>query len=221
MKVLIAQPLFSENYADSDELFAAELAMFDECDESLDVIVFPESCDCPARAKTKEKLEESFQKYNALFLEKSAATAKRCGAHVFANGVYQDEDGKRCNTTFAFDKEGNLAGKYFKRHLTYGEQHSDGLEAGYTYRYAPPYTLTIDGVKYTFLTCYDFYFYETYPKIARERPDIIIGCSHQRTDTADALETITKFLAYHTNAYVLRSSVRTDCSPVFPLALHA
>jgi len=37
--------------------------------------------------------------------------------------------------------------------------------------------------------------------------DIIIGCSHQRSDTLQAIELINKFLAYHTNAYVIRSSV--------------
>ncbi|MBQ4120111.1 MAG: hypothetical protein IJD45_06955 [Clostridia bacterium] len=37
--------------------------------------------------------------------------------------------------------------------------------------------------------------------------DIIIGCSLQRSDTHDAIEIMCKFLAYNTNAYVLRSSV--------------
>ena len=37
--------------------------------------------------------------------------------------------------------------------------------------------------------------------------DIIIGCSHQCSDTLQAIELINKFLAYHTNAYVIRSSV--------------
>jgi hypothetical protein len=37
--------------------------------------------------------------------------------------------------------------------------------------------------------------------------DIIIGCSLQRSDTLDALEIMCRFLAYNTNAYVVRSSV--------------
>lgn len=60
---------------------------------------------------------------------------------------------------------------------------------------------------YGFLTCYDFYFYEAYPNIARQNVDVIIGCSHQRSDTLQAIELINRFLAYHTNAYVIRSSV--------------
>ena len=207
MKAFIAQPLYSSDYADSDRLFEAELKMFDACDSSLDVIVFPEFCDCPALAKTKELTEKSYEKYNARLLQKASETAKRCGAHLFVNAAYVAADGKKYNATYAFDRSGKVAGRYFKRHLTRGEQYVKGFAADYTYRYAPPYTLILDGVKYAFLTCYDFYFYEAYPKIARERPDIIIGCSHQRSDEENALETITKFLAYHTNAYVLRSSV--------------
>lgn len=65
----------------------------------------------------------------------------------------------------------------------------------------------MNGLRYGFLTCYDFYFYEAYANIARNHVDIIIGCSLQRADSHDAIETICRFLAYNTNAYVLRSSV--------------
>ena len=57
------------------------------------------------------------------------------------------------------------------------------------------------------MTCYDFYFYENYAPLALKNVDVIIGCSHQRSDTHEALSIINKFLCYHTNAYLLRSSV--------------
>lgn len=77
----------------------------------------------------------------------------------------------------------------------------------YTYEHSVPQVIEIDGIRYCFLTCYDFYFYEIFPAIARQKPDIIIGCSHQRSDKQSALETINRFCAYNTNAYVVRSSV--------------
>jgi glycerophosphoryl diester phosphodiesterase len=49
--------------------------------------------------------------------------------------------------------------------------------------------------------------YEEFPQLAREKVDIVIGCSHQRTDTHQALEIINRFLSYHVNAYLVRSSV--------------
>ena len=46
--------------------------------------------------------------------------------------------------------------------------------------------------------------------IARQNVDVIIGCSHQRSDTHRALEIMSQNLAYNTNAYVIRSSVSMD-----------
>lgn len=81
------------------------------------------------------------------------------------------------------------------------------LDSDYTDEFSEPYILEIDGLRYGFLTCYDFYFYEAFANIARQKVDIIIGCSLQRSDSHDAIETMCRFLAYNTNAYVIRSSV--------------
>ena len=67
--------------------------------------------------------------------------------------------------------------------------------------------LELEGLRFAFLTCYDFYFYESFARIARENVDVIIGCSLQRTDRHEALSIIGKFLSYNTNAYLIRSSV--------------
>ena len=67
--------------------------------------------------------------------------------------------------------------------------------------------IEIEGIRFGFMTCYDFYFYENFAPLARKKIDVIIGCSHQRTDTHEALSIINRFLCYNTNAYLLRSSV--------------
>lgn len=82
-----------------------------------------------------------------------------------------------------------------------------GFDVGYSYGYAKPYIIELEGVRYGFMTCYDFYFYEAFAGLARSKPDVIIGCSHQRTDTHTALSIINRFLAYNTNAYLVRSAV--------------
>ncbi len=81
------------------------------------------------------------------------------------------------------------------------------LDVAYSYEYAEPCILEVEDLRFAFLTCYDFYFYENFARIAKEKPDIIIGCSLQRTDTHEALSIINKFLCYQTNAYLIRSSV--------------
>ncbi len=206
MKVCIIQPLYSADWNDSDKLFQWELDIMDKCDDSMDLIVLPESTDVPAYAKTFEQHRESYRRYNKAILDKAAETAKRCNSVLFINALYDSGKGL-INTTYAFDRNGNVVGHYFKQHPTNGEVFNRELDSEYSYEFSEPTYVDIDGIRYCFLTCYDFYFYESFANIARRHPDIIIGCSHQRTDRQDALDMMCRFLAYNTNAYVVRSSV--------------
>ena len=54
MKVCIIQPEYSTDYSRSEELFEKQLALLAQCDESMDIIVLPESADTPCLAKTPE-----------------------------------------------------------------------------------------------------------------------------------------------------------------------
>ena len=209
MKACIVQPYYSTDYNDSERLFRWEMDAMDACDESMDLIVLPESCDTPALAQTREQFEASYQKYAAPLLQKACETAKRCDAVLFINMAKACPTGLR-NTTYAINRAGEVVGCYYKEHLTAGEENEMKKDAGYTYECNAPTVVEIDGVRYGFLTCYDFYFYENFARIARERVDVIIGCSHQRSDLHSALETMSKFCAYNTNAYVVRASVSMD-----------
>ena len=55
-------------------------------------------------------------KLGEILLDKCADTAKRCKALVFVNALSFEADGYR-NTTYVFDRNGELCGKYFKKHL--------------------------------------------------------------------------------------------------------
>ncbi len=214
MKACIIQPPYSADYSRSDECFNRMLALMDACDETMDLIVLPEFCDIPSYARNGEERAASVEKYNRVILDKAADLARRCSAVVFVNARYPGEKGL-VNATYAFNRRGERAGLYFKQHTTPGEISFPELDSSYTFRPEEPTILTIDGVRYGFLTCYDFYFYEAFAALARCRPDVIIGCSHQRTDTHDALEMNCRFAAYNTNAYVVRASVSMgEDSPV-------
>ncbi|MBE6611138.1 MAG: hypothetical protein E7632_01485, partial [Ruminococcaceae bacterium] len=214
MKTCVIQPAYCLDFAKSDEYFAWELDALDKCDASMDIIVLPEYSNVPCLAKTKAEMEESYHKYSAKLLTKAAETAKRCGATVFVNCIYAHPTGLR-NTTVAFSKTGELAGTYSKQHLVNSEMWTYELDKDYTWEHEEPTILEIDGVCYGFLVCYDFYFYEAFANIARYDPEVIIACAYQRSDTHEALEILAKFLAYNTNAYVLRSSVSLgESSPV-------
>lgn len=213
MKACIVQPPYSTDYSKSDEYFQWEMRKFDECDESMDIIVFPESCDVPCYADTEELSRNSTLKYREAILQKASETAKRCHAIVVVN-VHADTPTGLRNTTLVYDREGKEVYRYYKQHLTPGETSKYHLDSEYTWDYEPPYVLELEGIRFGFLICYDFYFYEMYAAMARKNLDVIIGCSHQRSDTFETLETINKFCAYHTNAYLLRSSVSMQDIPL-------
>ncbi len=206
MKVCIIQPLYSTQFALSDEMFEWEMKALDQCDSTMDLIVFPESTDVPCFALERAQAMASHEKYASKLLDKAAQTAKRCGAVVFINAYHKTETGVR-NTTYAFDRCGNEVGHYYKQHLTPGETSERKLDSDYSFEFSEPTIIEIDGIRYGFLTCYDFYFYESFSKLAMYKPDIIIGCSHQRTDSHKALEMMSCFCAYNCNAYVVRASV--------------
>lgn len=209
MKACIIQPPYSMDVSHSDEFFAYKLQMLDKCDDSIDIIVLPEYSDVPCATTTKEETFFYHKKYIDILIDKCIQTAKRCNAIVFVNALYEVNDNYR-NTTYVINQQGDIAGKYFKKHLPPLELNTLKLDSDYTFEYSEPYVIEIDGLRYGFLTCYDFYFYEAFANIARQNVDIIIGCSLQRSDSHDAIETMCRFLAYNTNAYVIRSSVSFD-----------
>jgi len=213
MKVCIIQPPYSREEAVSDTLFAYKLEQLAQCETDLDIIVLPEYSDVSYAAGTREEILRHHEKNIAVLLEACSAAAKRCGALVFVNALCP-VDGEYRNTTYIFDRDGKLAGQYFKRHIPPVELQA-GIAHRYTEEFSEPYIFEYDGLRYGFLTCYDFYFYEAFAAIARKNVDIIIGCSLQRSDSHDALEILCRFLAYNTNAYVIRSSVSfAEDSPI-------
>lgn len=206
MKVCLIQPAYSTDYTKIDEYFDHELALLDRCDASMDLIVMPELSDVPCLAKTKAESEAAVEKFNARILDAAKNTAKRCHAMLFINARSHHAGGLR-NTTYAIDREGNIAGTYDKQHLVPSEVKKLRLDSDYSFEHSAPTVIEMEGLRFGFLTCYDFYFYEAFAAMARENLDIVIGCSHQRSDTHLALEIFSQNLAYNTNTYVLRSSV--------------
>ena len=211
MKICVIQPHYSFDEKDIAQCFEELLVLMDQCDESMDLIVLPEYSDAPADVKGKDGFYDAFGRYNAILLQRASETARRCHALVFVNAGYMTEQGIR-NTTHAIDRKGNTVGRYFKAHPAPSEVKTDvegghELDVAYSYEVASPYILELEGLRFAFLTCYDFYFYENFARIARENVDIIIGCALQRTDSHDALSIINRFLCYNTNAHLIRASV--------------
>jgi len=211
MKACVIQPPYSMDYSKSEEYFKIKADLLEQCDETMDIIVLPEYSDVPCCARTVEENLHSHKKYITPLLDLCSKTAKRCGAILFVNALCETEEGYK-NTTYAFDRKGEMVGKYYKKHIPSGELKLD-IASEYTREFSEPTVMELEGIRFGFLTCYDFYFYEAFPTIARQNVDIIIGCSLQRSDTHSALEIMGRFLSYNTNSYLLRASVSLDGSP--------
>ena len=76
MKACIIQPPYYTDYSRSDECFQWELEALDKCDESMDLIVLPESADVPCLPSSQEERSESLRKYNQAILEKAGFVVK-------------------------------------------------------------------------------------------------------------------------------------------------
>ncbi len=206
MKVCLIQPPYSMDYSKINDCFEQELKLLDSCNNDVDVIVLPEYSDVLAANKTEDEFIMAMEKYGPIIDKKVKEAARRCNAIVFANYGYKTEKGYR-NTTHVIDRTGKEIGKYFKAHPAPSELKYKNIDTDYANEKQDVYTIDIEGLRFGFRTCYDFYFYEDIVEMARKNLDVIIGCSYQRTDTHQALEIMNRFLAYNTNAYVLRSSI--------------
>ena len=205
MKSRVIQPLFAMDEAGLDKSFEWTLKELDRCDPSLDIVVLPEFSEVPGKT-SYEGFLETVDKYGHTLLEACERTARRCSTLVFCGAIDTSFDVPR-NAIFVFGRDGSLLGKYYKEHLTAGEWQKYGLDKSYTEEWNKPFILDIEGGRYMFLICYDFYFYENYSNIARWKPDVVIGASHQRSDPHHVLDIIDQFCAYHTGAYLVRASV--------------
>lgn len=165
MRTCIIQPPYSRDLSRSDEYFAYKIDILDKVDDSVDIIVLPEYSDVPCATTNLEETLYYHNKYIDILLKKCIETAKRCNALVFVNALSLEETGYR-NTTYAYDRSGNLVGKYFKKHLPPLETDVLKLDWDYTNEFSEPYVIEIEGLRYGFLTCYDFYFYEAFANIA-------------------------------------------------------
>ena len=206
MKAYIIQPPYSMDYDKIEENFNTELALLDKCDSEADIIILPEYSDVLANTPSGKDFISAMEKYGPKIEDKARQTAIRCKAVVFANYGFKTERGYR-NTTHIFDENGQEVGRYFKEHPAPSELKNKGYDNDYANEDMGVYVWEWKGLRFGFRTCYDFYFYEDIIKMARADLDIIIGCSYQRTDTHLALEIMNAFLAYNTNAYLLRSSI--------------
>lgn len=132
-------------------------------------------------------------------LKAASEIAKENSAYVSIN-VLETRDGKIKNSTYLFDKAGEVAFIYDKIHLPPSEI-ALGVEYG-----NGDCTCDLDGIRFGFLTCYDVYFNEQIEYLASQKCDIILIPGYQRGETTDIIRAQTKMIAFRCNSFVAKSS---------------
>ena len=197
MKVCVVQPAYSLNFAESDALFAWELNELDKCDATMDIIVLPEYSNAGGLSD-KESEMRAIPRAKAM-LEESSAIAKEKNAYLVIN-VLEERDGQLVNSTYLFDKNGEVAFIYDKIHLPPSE-----IDLGVKFGDGAC-VCELDGIRFGFMTCYDVYFNEQIEYIASQKPDIILIPGYQRQERTDIIEAQAKLTAFRCNAFIARSS---------------
>ena len=204
MNVTVVQPRYfcGEN---PDEKIAVFLMDELEKVEEGGLIVLPEYSNAGGLSDAESELKALSRA--TMMLEKASFVAKSKRAYVSIN-VLERRNGEIKNSTYLFDKNGEVAFVYDKQHLPPSEI-SLGVKAGNDSGKCKC-VCELDGIKFAFMTCYDVYFNEQIEYIAKDRPDIILIPGYQRGERVDIIHAQAKLTAFRCNAFVARSSFSMD-----------
>ncbi len=196
MKITVVQPPYFMG-DNPDEKIAEFLINELEKVEKDSLIVLPEYSNAGGISDIKSEIK-AMPRAKAM-LKSASAVAKENSAYVAIN-VLEERDGGIKNSTYLFDKQGDIAFVYDKIHLppseiALGVQYGDGA-----------CVCNLDGIRFGFLTCYDVYFNEQIEYLASQKPDIILIPGYQRGEATDIIRAQTKLIAFRCNSFVAKSS---------------
>lgn len=210
MKVTVVQPPYfmGEN---PDENIANYLIDEMKNVSSADLILCPEYSNAGGLSDAKSEIAAMPRAKE--MLKQSAMIAKEKSAYVAIN-VLEQRLGDYVNSTYLFNKRGDVAFVYDKIHLppsevALGVKYGDGS-----------CVCELDGIRFGFMTCYDVYFNEQIEYLASQKPDVILLPGYQRGEDADIIRAQTRLIAFRCNSFVAKSSysmnddLRGGCSMI-------
>ena len=198
MKVTVVQPSYymGEN---PDEKIAEFLLNEAEKVEEGGLVLLPEYSNAGGISDAESEIKAMARAEG--MLKRASEIAKNKNAYVAIN-VLHVRDNKRRNSTYLFDKTGEVKFIYDKQHLPPSEVSLNVIPNDGKCRC----TCVVDGIRFAFMTCYDVYFNEQIEHIAAFKPDIILVPGYQRGERVDIIQAQAKLTAFRCNAFLLRSS---------------
>ncbi len=205
MKLCAIQIPYGKNKIETENSVKFLIDELNSCDDSFDLILTPEYSNGPGELTPDEALD-FYISHTEELVNAAIAAARRCNAAVALSGCFKIGETYR-NTTRIYAPDGSVAGEYYKQQLVLREPSEHGVDNAYTREWNPPPIVEVNGVRYGFLTCYDAYFEEYIAHLGYRRPDVVLVSAFQRGEPMENLRMMNQMLAYHTGAFVLRSSV--------------
>lgn len=200
MKIIVVQPAYFAGEKPDEEI---SKFLLDECKKVAEdsLIVLPEYSNAGGLSDI-EREKAALPRAKKMLVEASKIAMEN-KAYVAIN-VLEEREGKIKNSTYLYNKKGEVSFVYDKQHLPPSELLL-GVEEG-TKDGPCKCVCDVDGIRFAFMTCYDVYFNEQIEYIAHFKPDIIVVPGYQRGERTDIIRAQAKLLAFRCNAYVARSS---------------
>ncbi|MCK5811996.1 MAG: hypothetical protein KAG94_03810 [Clostridiales bacterium] len=198
MNISIYQPKYPKNYEQTVDVIKKIIDVCNQPLEDIDLLVFPEYSNCAGMNDVQKELIH-IRKYNTKLLNVLKKRAKETKTTISINMLIE-ENKLLYNATILISKKGIIEAIYKKTHLAYPEI-TDGITPG-----NEVLLVEVDGVKYSFATCFELYFTEFFEAVAYKKPDIILAPSYQRSERIEALMTQVNARALDSEAYVIRAS---------------
>ena len=196
MKITVTQPSYFIGEKPDEKIANFLMGELEKAEEN-SLILLPEYSN--AGGISEPESEKAAMPRAKSMLKTASAVAKEKSAYVAIN-VLEERNSKIKNSTYLFNKNGDIAFIYDKIHLPPSEV-SLGVERG-----DGACVCDLDGIRFGFLTCYDVYFNEQIEYLAAKKPDIILIPGYQRGEATDIIRAQTKMIAFRCNCFVAKSS---------------
>ena len=147
MKFCAIQPPYAHRVADAEKSVKFLIDELNKCSAECDLILTPEYSNMLAAFPLDEG-REFVRKHTPSLLEAAVSAAKRCNAIVGVSFLNEVSDGVFRNTTRLYDREGNIAGEFYKQHLPGSEKKGVKPDYEYTRSFQAPQIIEIEGIRF-------------------------------------------------------------------------
>jgi predicted amidohydrolase len=201
MNLVILQPPYPADESEAEKTLEWMIAQLEKITPgSADLVLLPEYANVPG-INDRVAMQDFASGRGMILVDTLIEMAERLKCLMMAGLVERKPEERWVNLAAVYDASGGRSFIYEKVHLTQFERDTLQLSAGNWIS-----TCEMQGVVYGFAICFDAYFPEHFAALAKQKVDVILCPSYQRSESPERLEVMTCTRAIDSGAYVVRSS---------------